>query len=416
MQGIDLKYKANYYSILLLGFILPLFKEIIPISILLFIITSLINNRWKEIRLKNYKKSILWLTPIFFISLISIIYSENKGIGGMNLETKLSLLVFPVAFQFSKLDFKKTIAPVLRSFTEGAFVASVLVLIHAFLQYYYSADTSNLVYSKLSIFSHASYFSMYLCFGLAILYYYSFSPSKSFYLKPAISFFLIVFFTTIIIFLSSKSGWIILLIIHFSSLLYWIFKHKNFVKGGTSIVAIVTGTFLFYTFSPTMKTRVDELFYNLSGKAEGTPFSSTQSRILIWDISLDLIKEKPFFGYGSGDSKLALTKQYKNHNLGFLLDKQFNAHNQYLQSTLDGGLIAGVILLLMLFVPLVLCFKKKQNLYAIFIGILALNFFSEAMLETQSGVIFYAFFNTLFFSVLMQQNSKNPVISSNHFS
>ena len=165
-----------------------------------------------------------------------------------------------------------------------------------------------------------------------------------------------------------------------------------------------------------MKTRVDELFYNLSGKAEGTPFSSTQSRILIWDISLDLIKEKPFFGYGSGDSKLALTKQYKNHNLGFLLDKQFNAHNQYLQSTLDGGLIAGVILLLMLFVPLVLCFKKKQNLYAIFIGILALNFFSEAMLETQSGVIFYAFFNTLFFSVLMQQNSKNPVISSNHFS
>jgi len=416
MQGIDLKYKANYYSILLLGFILPLFKEIIPISILLFIITSLINNRWKEIRLKNYKKSILWLTPIFFISLISIIYSENKGIGGMNLETKLSLLVFPVAFQFSKLDFKKTIAPVLRSFTEGAFVASVLVLIHAFLQYYYSADTSNLVYSKLSIFSHASYFSMYLCFGLAILYYYSFSPSKSFYLKPAISFFLIVFFTTIIIFLSSKSGWIILLIIHLSSLLYWIFKHKNVVKGGTSIVAIVTGTFLFYTFSPTMKTRVDELFYNLSGKAEGTPFSSTQSRILIWDISLDLIKEKPFFGYGSGDSKLALTKQYKNHNLGFLLDKQFNAHNQYLQSTLDGGLIAGVILLLMLFVPLVLCFKKKQNLYAIFIGILALNFFSEAMLETQSGVIFYAFFNTLFFSVLMQQNSKNPVISSNHFS
>ena len=416
MQGIDLKYKANYYSILLLGFILPLFKEIIPVCILVFIITSFLNNRWKEIRLTNYKKSILWLTPIFFVSLISIAYSENKGIGGMNLETKLSLLAFPIAFQFSKLDFKKTIAPVLKSFTEGVFVASVLVLIHAFSQYYYSADTTNLVYSKLSIFSHASYFSMYLCFALSILYYYAFSPSKSFYLKPVISFFLIVFFTTIIVLLSSKSGWIILLLIHFSALTHWIIKHKNFIKGGIALIAVISGTFLFYTFSPTMKTRVNDLFYNVPEEIESTRFSSTQSRIFIWEISLDLIKEKPLFGYGSGDSKLALTKKYKNQNLGFLLDKQFNAHNQYLQSTLDAGLIGGITLLLLLFVPLIMCFKNKQVLYAIFIGILALNFFSEAMLETQSGVIFYAFFNTLFFSVLMQQKSKNLVISSNHLS
>lgn len=416
MQGIDLKYKTNYYSILLLGFIIPLFKELIPICILLFIITSLMNSRWREIKIAKYKSSILWLTPIFFISLISVIYSENKGIGAMNIETKLSLLAFPVAFQFSKLDIKKTIAPVLKSFIEGSFVAAILALVYAFLQYYYSADTTNLVYSKLSIFSHASYFSMYLCFGLAILYYYSFSPSKNFYIRPIVGFSLIVFFTIIIVLLSSKSGWIVLIIIHFSALSYWIVKHKNYAKGGISIIAIVTGTFLFYTFSPTMKSRVDELFNSISGKKEDANFSSTQTRMLIWNISFDLIKEKPLFGYGSGDSKLALTKQYKDRNLGFLLDKQLNAHNQYLQSTLDAGLIGGIILLLILFVPLILCFKEKQGLYAIFIGILALNFFSESMLETQSGVIFYAFFNTLFFAVIMQQKSKNPVISSNHLS
>ena len=163
-----------------------------------------------------------------------------------------------------------------------------------------------------------------------------------------------------------------------------------------------------------MKTRVNDLFYNVPEEMKDTRFSSTQSRILIWEISSDLIQEKPLFGYGSGDSKLALTEKYKQHNLGFLLDKQFNAHNQYLQSTLDAGLIGGITLLLLLFVPLIMCFKDKQVLYAIFIGILALNFFSEAMLETQSGVIFYAFFNTLFFSVLMQQKSNNPIISSNH--
>jgi len=39
------------------------------------------------------------------------------------------------------------------------------------------------------------------------------------------------------------------------------------------------------------------------------------------------------------------------------------------------------------------------------------NFLTEAMLETQSGVIFYAFFNTLFFAVLMQQKQDKSVNS-----
>jgi len=386
-----------------------MFKELIPLGILIFLITSFINNKWSEIKLKNYKKSILWLTPIFLISLVSIIYSDNKTVAGMNIETKLSLLAFPIAFLFSKLDYKKTIAPVLKSFVEGCFVAIILVLSHALFQLYYSDDTSNLVYSKLSIFSHASYFSMFLCFGLAILYYYSFSPSKNFYIKPVISFILIVFFTAIIVLLSSKSGWLVLLTIHFSALLYWIIKHKNYIKGGVSIVAIAIGAFLFYTYSPTMKTRVNELINNVTGNQDESNFSSTQTRLYIWDISLDLISQKPVLGYGIGDSKEALTKKYRENNLEFLLDKHFNAHNQYIQSTLDSGIIGGLILLSILFIPMYISFRKKEWLYAIFIGIMAINFFSEAMLETQSGVIFYAFFNTLFFAVLMQQKSEIQV-------
>ena len=41
--------------------------------------------------------------------------------------------------------------------------------------------------------------------------------------------------------------------------------------------------------------------------------------------------------------------------------------------------------------------KTKDYLYSLFLILIAINFLTESMLETQSGVVFFAVFNTLFF-------------------
>lgn len=409
MQTIDIKYKANYYSLLILGFILPLYKEIIPAGIFLFAITSFVNCSPKEEIIKKIDKKILLLFSLFTIYLISIFYSEDKSSGWMNIETKLSFFIFPLALFFSNLEIKKVLPTVLKSFLEGCLIAIILLLANGFSQYYYTQEIDSFFYSKLSIFSHASYFSMYLCFSLAILYYYSFKPSTEFYIKPLISFLLIIIFSTIIILLASKSGWIILLLTHILALIFWIIKHKQFLKGAIAIGALFLSTVLFYTYSPSLKKRVDELTRITIKDTSTKNLSSTQVRLVVWEIAIQLIKEKPLFGYGCGDSRNILTEKYKEMNLEKLMNKRLNAHNQYLQTLLDVGIIGAIILLTFLILPLLYSFKYKLWLYSIFILIIGLNFMSEAMLETQSGVIFFAFFNTLFFFTLIQQININNV-------
>ena len=77
--------------------------------------------------------------------------------------------------------------------------------------------------------------------------------------------------------------------------------------------------------------------------------------------------------------------------------KNFNAHNQFLQVLIDHGLIGLLILLFYSFFMIYSSIVKKKFIFTIFLCIIILNFLTESILETQSGVIFFAFFNTILF-------------------
>ncbi len=98
-----LKYKANYYVLVLLAFVIPLERKFAPPLIVLFLITSLLNGKFK--RTSNNK--VLFFASLFLLYVEGLFYGENAGLGFNNLIEKLSLLVFPLAFYFSKINFKK---------------------------------------------------------------------------------------------------------------------------------------------------------------------------------------------------------------------------------------------------------------------------------------------------------------------
>ena len=45
----ELKYKANYYVLVLLAFVIPLERKFAPPLIILFLITSIVNHRLKKL-------------------------------------------------------------------------------------------------------------------------------------------------------------------------------------------------------------------------------------------------------------------------------------------------------------------------------------------------------------------------------
>ena len=124
-----------------------------------------------------------------------------------------------------------------------------------------------------------------------------------------------------------------------------------------------------------------------------------------WYFTLETGKDTWIFGKGTGDDEDALLGTYRKNNFLEGLYPKFNSHNQYLQTWLGLGLVGLLIFLLNLFAPLYLAFREKNLLYIIFLILIISFFFTESVLCRQHGVVFYAFFNSLFAFHTFNQNS-----------
>ena len=148
----------------------------------------------------------------------------------------------------------------------------------------------------------------------------------------------------------------------------------------------------------TIQSRFNEIIHYTFQKMDQKKVpSSTSARKIIWSTSFKLIKEKWITGYGTGQSKKVLQEQFKKDGYDYMYKKNYNSHNQYLQVFLDQGIFGFLLLVFFTFGMLYASLKQKDFIYALFLVIMILNFMTESILETQSGVIFFAFFNTIFF-------------------
>jgi O-antigen ligase len=126
-------------------------------------------------------------------------------------------------------------------------------------------------------------------------------------------------------------------------------------------------------------------------KRDNTSIESTTARILLWETSIELIKEKPIFGFGTGDIKDVL--RARNYEKGYtgVADADYNAHNQFLNSWIAIGVL-GTLCLLLVFLTL---FNQPNSAHLLFTRYTTIIFFfmflTESFLEVQSGILPFAF-------------------------
>ena len=405
MAETRLKYKANYYVLLLTAFVIPLSKSLAAPLIILLFITSLINHRFGKVdATKSNYLGILYPAVLYIIYACSLLYTQNLPNGLFKAEVKLSLLIFPVCFFISTLKLDKIIAPTLRAFIEGCFIAVLLCFIRAIIMYTYTENSVHFYYANLSLYAHASYFSMYLCFCIAVLYRSIVLTVKPLF-NRSISIGLIVVFSITVGLLASKTGIGLMVLIHLFVLLYTSIQTKNYVKGASLLIGLFSFISIFYTQSNFVQSRFSDLIQVLTFE-EDIPITSTTARIKAWEVSIDFVIQKPFLGYGLGSVTEVLVEGYKKKNYIRLAKRELNSHNQFLQTILAIGLPGLIFLLAMLIYPFISYYRMKNGLYySLFCTIILLNFTTESMLETQSGVVFFAFFNSLFFADIIQKKS-----------
>ena len=264
-----------------------------------------------------------------------------------------------------------------------------------------SRDLSSFVYTNFSVLFHPSYFSLYLNFAIIILFYFILEGKKLDLKLLILCIFLILLFSLSIILANSKAVILTLFLTLFLAGLYFGYK-KGFLKTAilVTLSLIIIISFLIYK-TPQLYLRIwdtERILSNYIHNENLKDYEGTSQRILIWKSSADIIKQNFVTGVGAGDVKDVLLNEYSKKSYKYIIAKSLNAHNQFLQTFIATGLIGFLVLLSLFILPLIKSYKRKDFIYFLFLLIVLLNFLTESMLETQAGVIFFAFFNSYLFA------------------
>ena len=136
--------------------------------------------------------------------------------------------------------------------------------------------------------------------------------------------------------------------------------------------------------------------YQMYRNANNPNGGSLSQRIEYSKASLYLIGKHPLFGVGTGDIPKAYQQAYDELQSPLEPQYRHKAHNQYLSITVGFGLVGLALFLIVLLWPYLSSSDHRGYLYTVFLTILLISMFPEDTIESQAGVSFYAYFNSLF--------------------
>lgn len=377
--------KINLYLLHVLLLLISFFEEIVPISLVVVLVMNLVLSPWSE-RLtlfKQRKKFILTFIALYLLSVIGVLYSEDKASAFFDLEVKLSTLVVPLVFLTSNVVNKNTFLPLLKSFVIGVCVVMLIQLIMSLMNYYDTGNFKVFFYQLFSFFHHPSYFSMYANFAigvLLVLIFHSKNKTKSYY------FMMLGFLAVGVYLLSSRAGiltLIVLVVTSFGLILFPVLKWKKMflamILTCVTVGAVVFGINQLSSFGRKVEISNSD--------------SSSGVRIQMWKSSVPVIKNNLIFGVGTGDVNREIQTQFAKDGITRAVRDNLNAHNQYIQTQIALGFFGLIALVFSLLYPFIFALKRGNLFFPMFAVIMAINFLTESMFNAQAGVIFYAIIN-----------------------
>ena len=153
-----------------------------------------------------------------------------------------------------------------------------------------------------------------------------------------------------------------------------------------------------YNISSGLMSKWRELVWEYTKYKRGeNPSGHTLTmRLEFWKIASYIIYDYPIFGVGTGDIQDSFNVMYNETDSKLDAIWRLRCHNQYLAIGVAFGVFGLLIFLTYLLYPAIVLRKKLHYLYWPFFLIALLSFVTEDTLETQSGVTFFIFFQSLF--------------------
>lgn len=414
MKRKKIHFYIQYVVFLLMIFSLPLERRLLPPLMLLLsfnwvvevmsdIIQNLlfrlkiihvdcINNKWIILKNNRLIFAFCLFCALFVLYVIGLYYTENISIGKNELILKLSLFAMPVILFTSDLKLwnKSLVKWIFNVFILGCFLGIMYCLYQSLSVYRIDHNFGDFFYQDHSFFHHPSYASMFYTFALSAMIYYLINNDVKIHEK-IIYILLIPLFIVDIFLLSSRTALLILFFVAVLFIFYVIIHKHNRLLNVLYTLIIFMIAFSVYKFMPEKYNRFFIKFNNIHSVDD----LKEDVRFYIWTGAWEASKENIPYGVGTGDAKDILKNKYKDKSLKYFYNREYNAHNQYLQILLTLGIPGMVVFVSGLLYAFIISIKKRYFLYVVFLIIFGLNILTESMLERQAGVVFYAVFNAL---------------------
>ena len=411
------QHAAVHFNLLMLFcFLLPLHPRLTTLVGFFLGINWLMSGTWFSNRKAFTNPLFLLLISFYVLHVLGMIHTEQVIQGYSELETKFSLLYFPLLFFSFPIKNRIELDTLLKVFIGGCLVASLYSLILGGYYFYLNTETfyTCLCHSYLGKYLefHPTYFGIYISFALFSLQYFFMKNIEAYSSIQKIGHWVLsIWFFVFVMLLASRIIVYAMSFIFVVSFFCFMMGRKDYIKGIAASLLVIF--MLGYTIKefPCIGKRANKEII-ISGK------DNRNARIILWTSALEIIKKHPLVGVGTGDAQDELRKEFVKENYVIGLKSNHDAHNQYLHSAVLVGILGGILVITMLCVPFFMAFQKQDYLYLILLALLGISFLTESILEVQRGTLFYGFFNSLFASSLFyfsKQKKKTPQNEINHF-
>lgn len=406
-------WRPKIIFILFILMILGLFfsRAILSISMISFIIYSFFHPHVKDQLKKFISSPLLWsMCLLFFIPLVSGLWSEDKTEWLTTMRIKLPLLFMPLSFAspiiLSKKDWERL-----------SFLFILLILggtVWSMFHYLSDPTATQQAYLQSRIIEtplendHVR-FSWLISIAILTAGWLGFKKIKT---NSTFAWTLFVISIWLIIFLhilAARTGLLSFYIISFLFILWLAFKKMKLINGISFFMVLVSLPILAYFIFPTFQNRIKYFFYDLPyfKKAHYLPQTTDAVRVISMKAGWNIMNAKPLAGVGFGDIFSETKKWYEENYPSMKEEDKIYPSSEWLLYGGGSGWLGFILFTIIFAIPFFL--KKIHNKFlwcVLNASILCLVLF-DIGLEVQLGVFIYSFIMLCWWKRSTMENIKS---------
>ena len=400
---------SSYYFIACISFVLGLFMQDffkVPLTggIIIIGLSWIFSFSFKE-KLQRFIKNptAIAFVLLYLLHLLSIFYTENYSEGWNDLRLKISFLLLPFFMMTVQFIYNEQRMFILKLFAVLMVLMALTDLTNAFLEYFVNGNQETFYYIHLPyvLASKVHYVAWYYSFAIFISIYHLISSHSN----RTLWFLGLLILLFSLILLSSRAFILAFIVVFILSFLKW-FKTAKTSRFMLAKLLSFAALFIFtLLLIPSTNLRLNDTVVELQKMFGYDTPKQTNPRVFIWRYGADLIAKNPIFGFGVGDAKGELSVALESCEAMFwngernipIQDKNYNFHNQFMQTWAEVGIFGFLILLFIMIHPFLL--KNSHPLFLIFIALTFIGCLTESMFERQAGVVLFAFMYPLLFGL-----------------